>query len=88
MTKAGPTPTSFTVRLGHPVFIVFWSFWMVLLGVVLGAYLHPSHGATVGISIVCAAMIAVHELVDGFIWCSLTAFWIGLCQGRRERSIE
>lgn len=56
------------------MFIVVWSFWMVLLGVVLGAYLHPLHGATVGISIGCVAMIAVREPVDGFIRCSLSAF--------------
>lgn len=47
------------------MFIVVWNFWMVFLGVVLGAHLHPLHGATVGISIGCAAMIAVHELVYG-----------------------
>lgn len=84
MTTARPTPASFTVRLGHPVLIFFWSVWMVLLGVVLGAYLHPSHGVAVGISIVCAAMIVIHELIDGFVWCALTAWWIGRCQ--RERS--
>lgn len=82
-----PTPASFTVRLGHPLLILFWSFWMVLLGVVLGAHFHPSHGAAVGISIACAAMIVVHELVEGFIWATLTAWWIGRCQGQRERSI-
>jgi hypothetical protein len=88
MTKAKSTPSSFTVRLGHPAFIVFWSFWMVLLGVILGVYFHPSHEAAFGISIVCAVMIAVHERIDGFIWCTLTAMWIGRCQGQREKSIE
>ena len=88
MTKARQTPASFTVRLGHPVFIVFWSFWMVLLGVVLGVYFHPTHGAAVGLSIACAAMIAIHEMVDGFVWCTLAAWWIGRCQGQLERSIE
>lgn len=79
MTKGKPTPTpaSYTIKLGHPVLIFFWSFWMVLLGVALGEHLHPSHGAAVGISIVCATMIVIHELIDGFIWCSVTALLIG-----------
>jgi len=42
MNNAKSTPESFTVRLGHPVFIFFWSVWMVVLGVVLGVHLHPS----------------------------------------------
>lgn len=83
-----PTPASFTVRLGHPVFIFFWSLWMVLLGLFLGIHLHPSHEAAVGISIACAAMIAIHELIDGWVWCVLTAWWIGRCQGQLERAIE
>ena len=83
-----PTPASFTVRLGHPLLILFWSVWMVLLGVVLGSYFHSSHGAAVGISITCAAMIVVHEMVEGFIWCSLTAWWIGRCQSQIKSSIE
>lgn len=76
------TSTSFTVRLGHPIFILFWSFWMVLLGLILGAHIHPTRGTMIGISIVCAVMIATHELVDGFIWSTLTAWWIGRCQSR------
>lgn len=88
MTESRPTPASFTVRLGHPVFIAFWSFWMVLLGCSIGMHFHPSLGAAVGISTACAAMIMVHEVTDGFIWCTLTAWWIGRCQGQRERSIK
>ena len=88
MNNAKSTPESFTVRLGHPVFIFFWSVWMVVLGVVLGVHLHPSHAAALGISILCATMIMAHELIDAFIWSTLTAWWIGRCQGRRERSIE
>jgi galactitol-specific phosphotransferase system IIC component len=88
MTKASPTPASFTVRLGHPVYIFFWSVWMVLLGCIIGMHLHSSFRAAVGISIACAAMIVIHELLDGFIWCTLAAWWIGRCQGQRERSIK
>jgi hypothetical protein len=88
MNKARPNPESFTVRLGHPVFIFFWSVWMVVLGVVLGVHLHPSRAAGLGISILCATLIVVHELIDGFIWSTLTAWWIGRCQGRRALSIE
>ena len=68
MTKAKPTPASFTVRLGHPLLILFWSVWMILLGVILGVYFHPSHGVAVGISIACAAMILVHEMLEKSIW--------------------
>lgn len=88
MTKALPTPTSFTVRLGYPIIIFFWGVWMVLLGLLLGVYLHPSRRAAVGISIACAAMIVIHELVDGFIWCTLTAWWIGRCQSRPKSSSD
>ena len=87
-TKASPTPASFAVRLGHPVLIVLWSFWMVLLGVVLWVYFHLTRGAAVGLSIACAAMIAIHKLINGFIWCTLTALWLGHCQSQRERSIK
>ena len=68
MAKARPTPASFTVRLGHPLLILFWSVWMILLGVILGVYFHPSHGVAVGISIACAAMILVHEMLEKSIW--------------------
>lgn len=61
---------------------------MVFLGVVLGANFRPSHGAAVGISIACAAMIVIHDMLEGFIWATLTAWWIGRCQGQWERSIE
>ncbi len=60
MNKARPNPESFTVRLGHPVFIFFWSVWMVVLGVVLGVHLHPSRAVGLGISILCATLIVVH----------------------------
>lgn len=68
MAKATPTPASFIVRLGHPLLILFWSFWLVLPGVILGVYFHPSHGAAGGISIPCAAMILVHEMLEKSIW--------------------
>ena len=38
MAKARPTPASFTVRLGHPLLILFSRVWMVLLIVILGVY--------------------------------------------------
>ena len=37
---------------------------MILLGVILGVYFHPSHGVAVGISIACAAMILFHEMLE------------------------
>ena len=90
MNKARLTPWCFTVRLGHPVFIFFWSVWMEALGVVLGV--HASS------SLACRrarhlqprtdAMITAHELIDAFIWSTLTAWWICRRQGRRERPIE
>lgn len=68
MTKAIPTPARFTVRLGHPLLILFWSVWMVLPDVILEVYFHPSHGSAGGISIPCAAMILVHEMLEKSIW--------------------
>lgn len=88
MTKTRSTPTSFTVRLGHPVLIFFWSVWMLLLGCVIGMHWHQSRGVAFCISVACAVMIVVHEMIDGWVWCTLTVWLIQRRQGQRERSIE
>lgn len=85
MDHARPNVGSFTVRLGHPAFIFLWSLWMLLLGCAIGMHWHQSRTVAVSISTACAVLIVVHEIIDGWIWCTLTAWWIGRCQARGER---
>ncbi len=66
----------FSVRLGNPVAIFFWSSAMLLAGIVIGAYWHPSRAFVVAIGVAAGLFMVVHELVSGLMWCSITAWWI------------
>ena len=85
MDKQKPNVGGFTVKLGHPVLIFFWSTWMLLLGCAIGMHWRRSHTVAFCVSMTCAVMIVVHEMIDGFVWCTLTAWWLGKCQGQRNR---
>jgi hypothetical protein len=65
------------VRLGNPMTMFFWSFAMLLIGDVIGAYWHPSRVVALAIAVAAAVFTVLHELVCCFVWCSLTAWWIG-----------
>ena len=64
------------VRLGNPVVMFFWASAMFLTGIVVGAHWHPSHALTAA-----SAIAMLHELVCCFVWCSISAWWIGRRMG-------
>ncbi|MGO9435938.1 MAG: hypothetical protein ACLP00_16810 [Terracidiphilus sp.] len=65
------------VRLGNPVVMFFWSSAMFLAGVTVGVYWHPSRAHSVAIACAAGVFTMLHELVCCFVWCSISAWWIG-----------
>jgi hypothetical protein len=65
------------VRLGNPLVMFFWSFAMLLVGIVIGEYWHPSRMRSVAIAAAAGAFTMIHELACCFVWCSLSAWLIG-----------
>jgi hypothetical protein len=68
---------SLNVTLGNPLSMLFWNFAMPGTGLVMGGYLHPSLAMVLTIASFAGVFEALHELVCCFVWCSLTAWWIG-----------
>jgi hypothetical protein len=66
-------PEQFRVSLRHPAFVFIWGFSLLLIGV----YWHPSRPATLLIATAGALVMAIHEVFYGFLWITLTAWWIG-----------
>jgi hypothetical protein len=66
----------FNVRLSHPVVMSFWSFAMLLAGIVVGALWHPSRVQALVVAVVAAVITLLHELIVGFAWCSFSSWWI------------
>jgi hypothetical protein len=75
------------VRLGNPMVMFFCSFAMLLVGIVIGEYRHPSRMHSVAIAAAAGPFTMLHELVCCFVWCFLSAWWIGRRTGalRDER---
>jgi hypothetical protein len=69
------------VRLGNPMVMFFWSFAMLLVGIAIGEYWHPSRMQSAAIAAAAGVLTMIHELVCCFVWCSLSAWWIGLRAG-------
>jgi hypothetical protein len=65
------------IQLGHPILVFIWSFSMVSIGCLIGIHFHPSRIATLWIAISGALLAAIHEIYYAFMWCALTAWWIG-----------
>jgi len=65
------------VRLGNPVVMFFWSSAMFLTGIVTGVYGHPSRMYSIAIAFAAGVFTLIHELVCCFVWCSISAWWIG-----------
>jgi hypothetical protein len=67
----------------------FWSFAMLLAGIVVGALWHPSRVHALIIAVVAGVFTMLHELICGFVWCSFSSWWIGRqmgeLKGGRER---
>jgi hypothetical protein len=66
-----------SVNLGNPLFMFFWNFAMAGIGLSAGGYWHPSRAMIVTMAICAGVFAALHELVCCFLWCSVTAWWIG-----------
>lgn len=69
------------VRLGNPVVMFFWSFAMLLVGVTICEHWHPSRVHSVVIAVAAGVFTMLHELVCCFVWCSMSAWWIGRRMG-------
>ena len=69
------------VRLGNPVVMFLWASAMFLTGIVVGAHWHPSHALMAAIALAAGAFTMLHELVCCFVWCSMSAWWIGRRMG-------
>lgn len=65
------------VRLGNPVVMFFWSSAMFLAGIIAGFYWHPSRTDSIAIAVAAGVFTLIHEFICCFVWCSLSAWWIG-----------
>jgi len=66
-----------SVNFGGPLPMFFWNFAMVASGLAAGGYWQPSRAMMLTIAICAGVFAALHELVCCFLWCSVTAWWIG-----------
>ena len=73
------------VRLGNPVVMFFGSFAMLFTGVVIGEYWQPSRVHATLIAVAAGVFTVLHELLSCFVWCSLSAWWIGRRTGALDR---
>ena len=64
------------VRLGHPVIIFIHSLALLLIGAAIGIHWHQSRSAEIWIAICGAMLVVFNEMVSGFMWICLTAWWI------------
>jgi hypothetical protein len=69
------------VSLGNPMVMFFSSFAMLLVGILIGEHCRPSSMHGVLIAVAAGVFAMVHELVCCFVWCSLSAWWIGRRMG-------
>jgi len=67
--------------LGNPMVMFFWSFAMLLVGIIIGEYWHPSRTHAMSIAIVAGIFTLIHELRCCFVWSSLSAWWLGQRMG-------
>lgn len=68
---------NFRVSLRHPVFVFIWGFSLLLIRSFIGIHWHPSRIAALSIAASGALLMVIHEVFYGFLWISLTAWWIG-----------
>ncbi len=67
----------FRVSLRHPILVFVWGFSLLLIGCFVGEHWYPSRSATLLIATLGAVLMVIHEVSYGFLWISLTAWWIG-----------
>lgn len=68
--------TEMKVRLGHPVLIFIHSLALLLIGCAIGMHWHQSRSVAIRIAVSGAVLIVINEMIAGFWWMSLTAWWI------------
>ncbi len=67
----------FRVSLRHPMLVFIWGFSLLLIGCFIGMHWHPSRIAKLSIATLGALLMVIHEVFYGFLWISITAWWIG-----------
>jgi hypothetical protein len=50
---------------------------MLGTGLALGGWWHPSQGLILTMAFFAGVFAVLHQLLCCFVWCSLTAWWIG-----------
>lgn len=66
-----------SVNLGNPLFMFSWNFATVAMGLAVGGYWRPSRAVILTMASCAGVFAALHELVCCFLWCTVTAWWIG-----------
>jgi len=64
------------VSLSNPLGRFLGSSVMFLVGMVLGEHWRPSGAVILAVTVLGAALAALHELLTCFFWCSFTSWWI------------
>jgi hypothetical protein len=73
------------VRLGNPVVISFGGAAMLLTGLVIDGYWQPSRVHAIVIAVVADVFTVLRELLCCFVWCALSAWWVGRRTGSFDR---
>ena len=63
--------------LGNPLSMFFWNFAMLGTGLAVGGWWHPSRVMILTMAFFAGLFAVLHALMCCFVWCSLTAWWIG-----------
>jgi len=74
------------VRLGNPVVMFFWSSAMFLTGILVGDNWRPLRTHSIAIALAAGVFTVLHELMCCFVWCSISAWWIGRRMGELKRT--
>ena len=66
-----------SVRLSNTLSMFLSNSAMLGTGLALGGWWHPSRVAILAVAFLAGVFAVLHQLVCCFVWCSLTAWWIG-----------
>ena len=68
--------TEIKVGLGNPLLIFIYALALLLLGCAIGMHWHQSHATAIWVAVCGAVLVVINEMISGFCWVSLTAWWI------------
>jgi hypothetical protein len=59
------------MRLGDPLLIFIYSLSLLLLGCVIGIYLHATPATAIGLTFAGASLMVLHDTLTSLIWFSI-----------------